>query len=137
MTNDPLDMGPLERALHRLQEGWDRYRQDVSDLQIRDGLLRRFEFTYEISHKMLKRYLESISADPQRYDGMPFQDLIRSGNEHGLLRGDWEDWKRYRHMRAQTSHAYDEPSAQEVVAEIPRFLEEIRFLCAQLRSRLS
>ncbi|WP_268885464.1 nucleotidyltransferase substrate binding protein [Kingella kingae] len=41
----------------RLQEGWQRYLQDTSDTQIRDGLIQRFEFTYEISHKILKRYL--------------------------------------------------------------------------------
>nr|WP_267885094.1 nucleotidyltransferase substrate binding protein [Kingella kingae] len=40
----------------RLQEGWQRYLQDTSDTQIRDGLIQRFEFTYEISHKILKRY---------------------------------------------------------------------------------
>ena len=50
MTNDTLDMGPLERALQRLQEGLARYQQDVGDPQIRDGLIQRFEFTYEISH---------------------------------------------------------------------------------------
>ena len=136
MTNNTLDIGPLERAVQRLQEGLVRHRQDVDDAQIRDGLIQRFEFTYEISHKMLKRYLESISPNPQQYDGMPFQDLIRSGNEHGLLRGDWEDWKRYRNMRAKTSHTYDEHSAHEVVDEIPRFLEEVRSLCDRLRSCL-
>ena len=137
MTNDTLDMGPLERALQRLQEGLARYQQDVGDTQIRDGLIQRFEFTYEISHKMLKRYLESISPNPQQYDGMPFQDLIRSGNEHGLLRGEWADWRRYRHMRSKTSHTYDEDTAHEVVAVMPSFLEEVRYLCDQLRNRLS
>ncbi|WP_268887591.1 nucleotidyltransferase substrate binding protein [Kingella kingae] len=39
-----------------MQEGWQRYLQDTSDTQIRDGLIQRFEFTYEISHKILKRY---------------------------------------------------------------------------------
>ena len=57
MTDDTIDLSPLERAVNRLSEGWIRYQLDTSDLQIRDGLIQRFEFTYEISHKTLKRYL--------------------------------------------------------------------------------
>lgn len=52
-----LDMSSLELVITRLQEGIARYRQDTGDTQIRDGLIQRFEFTYELSHKMLKRYL--------------------------------------------------------------------------------
>lgn len=136
MTTETLDIGPLERALQRLEEGWARYQQDTTDLQIRDGLIQRFEFTYEISHKMLKRYLELVSPNPAQYDGMAFQDLIRTANEHGLLRGDWPVWRQYREMRAKTSHTYDEDVAREVVAGIPGFIAEARHLRDQLRSRL-
>lgn len=45
---------------------------------------------------MLKRYLAQISPNPEQYDSMSFQDLIRSGNEKGLLLGEWKDWKTYR-----------------------------------------
>ena len=48
-----LNLQPLINATTRLQEGWLRYLQDISDTQIRDGLIQRFEFTYEISHIML------------------------------------------------------------------------------------
>ena len=115
MANDKLNTSPLERAIDRLSEGWDRYQSDTSDAQILDGLIQRFEFTYEISHKMLKRQLEAMSPNPAEYDEMSLQDLIRSGNERGLLSGVWTDWKRYREMRAKTSHTYDEEVAQGVV----------------------
>jgi nucleotidyltransferase substrate binding protein (TIGR01987 family) len=135
MADDNIDLSPLERAINRLDEGWARYQRDVSDLQIRDGLIQRFEFTYEISHKMLKRYLEFTSATPTQYDAMSFADLIRSGNEHGLLLGLWPDWKRYRDMRAKTSHSYNEDIASEVVACILPFLAEARHLLAQLKAK--
>ena len=57
MADEKLDLSPLDRAIDRLTEGLVRYQQDISDIQIRDGLIQRFEFSYEISHKMLKRYL--------------------------------------------------------------------------------
>lgn len=136
MTAPQIDLGPLERAINRLDEGLVRYEKDVTDAQIRDGLIQRFEFTYEISHKTLKRYMEFASPTPRQYDEMMFQDLIRSGSEQGLLRGAWPEWKRYRELRSRTSHTYDEEVALEVVAGIPGFLVEARHLLAQIRSRL-
>ncbi|CAG0907090.1 unnamed protein product [Cyprideis torosa] len=72
-----LDLSPLKNAIARLEEGWAVYQRDTSQSLIRDGLIQRFEFTYEIAHKTLKRYLEQSAADPTRYDTMTFQDLIR------------------------------------------------------------
>ena len=136
MSNEKPEILPLEKAIKRLDEGWSRYQQDISDIQIRDGLVQRFEFTYELSHKMLKRYLEFASPTPVLYDSMAFQDLIRSGNEQNLLLGSWPDWKRYRDMRSKTSHTYDEEIAREVVAGIPDFLAETCYLRDQLKARL-
>jgi hypothetical protein len=86
---------------------------------------------------MLKRYLEFVSPTPGQYDTMAFQDLIRSGNEQGLLQGEWPDWRRYRDMRAKTSHTYDENIALAVVAGIPGFIEEALYLRDRLRERLA
>ena len=131
----PLDLNALSKAITRLTEGLARYQTDTGDTQIRDGLIQRFEFTYEISHKMLKRYLESASANPAAFDEMSFADLIRTGNEQGLLLGNWVAWKRYREMRSRTSHTYDEAVAVEVVEGIPAFLAEAQYLLAQLQRR--
>jgi nucleotidyltransferase substrate binding protein (TIGR01987 family) len=130
---EKLDLTPLENAINRLSEGLARYEQDTTDTQIRDGLIQRFEFTYEISHKMLKRYLEASSPTPEQFDGMDFADQIRSGNEQGVLLGDWPRWRNYRAMRGKTSHTYDEDVAIEVVEGIPDFLEEVRFLFRKLK----
>ena len=132
-----LDISTLQRAAQRLDEGMARYLADTSDTQIRDGLVQRFEFTYELAHKMLKRYLEAASASPGEFDTADFPYLIRSANERGLLQGAWPQWRHYRDMRSRTSHTYDETVAQAVVAGIPAFQEEVRFLLGQLESRLT
>lgn len=133
--SEKLELNPLENALNRLTEGLARFEQDVTDTQIRDGLIQRFEFSYEMSHKMLKRYLETVSPSPEQFDAMAFSDLIRSGNEQGLLLGDWSKWRGYREMRSRTSHTYNEEVAIEVVQGIPAFLEEARYLLKQLKER--
>ena len=132
---EQLDLTPLANAVQRLAEGLAEYQSNPAYTLIRDGLVQRFEFTYEISHKMLKRYLEATSASPAELDAMPFGDLIRTGNEQSLLRGTWPDWKRYREMRAKTSHTYDEGVALQVVAVIPSFLAEAEYLLEQLQKR--
>ncbi|MYB37327.1 MAG: nucleotidyltransferase [Gammaproteobacteria bacterium] len=135
---DPVpSIEPLRRAVQRLEEGLARHLEDTFDAQIRDGLVQRFEFTYEQSHKTLKRYLEYASPNPGQFDEMTFQDLIRTANEQGLLLGDWPDWREFREMRGATSHAYDEEVALKVVQCIPRFLEEAAHLHDRLRERLA
>ena len=127
-----LDFSPLINALARLGEGLARYRLDESDAQIRDGLIQRFEFTYDLSHKFLRRVLEAAAANPEEIDRMTFPALIRTASEQGLLKGDWSDWQAFREMRNITSHSYDEAKALQVVAAIPAFLAEATGLVARL-----
>ncbi|HEY2617316.1 MAG TPA: HI0074 family nucleotidyltransferase substrate-binding subunit [Acetobacteraceae bacterium] len=131
-----LDISPLASAVGRLREGLERHRREPHDEQLRDGLIQRFEFTYELSHRMLRRYLRMVAASTDLFDRMPFQDLIRTGDEQGLLHGDWPLWRRFRDTRARTSHTNSAPVAQQVVAGIPDFLAEATYLLDQLRQRL-
>lgn len=131
-----LDPTPLVNAVGRLREGLRRHKQDPSDEQLRDGLIQRFEFTYELSHRMRKRYLRDSAASLDEFDRLSFADLIRTGNAQGLLHADWPAWRRFREMRARTSHTYDATIASEVVAAIPEFLAEAESLCAELQNRL-
>ncbi|MFT8542013.1 HI0074 family nucleotidyltransferase substrate-binding subunit [Acetobacter sp.] len=130
-----LYLTPLEWVLDRLKKGWVRHESEPTDEQLRDGLIQRFEFTYELSHKTLKRFLEQNSASPDEYDRMGFPDLIRSANEAGLLKGSWAEWSVYRKMRTLTSHTYNEITARQVVAGIPDFIEEAAFLLLVLKDR--
>ena len=66
-------------AVARLREGLERHRREPNDEQLRDGLIQRFEFTYELSHRMLRRYLRMIAASPDtlRPDAVPGPDPHR------------------------------------------------------------
>ncbi|MEO5706142.1 MAG: nucleotidyltransferase substrate binding protein [Alteraurantiacibacter sp.] len=128
-----IDLSPLVSAVARLDEGLERYNRDTSDEQIRDGLIQRFEFTYDLAHKMMRRVLESKAANPEEIDRMGFPDLIRTACEQGLVTGDWPQWRAWRDMRNITSHTYDEAKALQVVAGIPLFLAEVLALTRLLR----
>lgn len=133
-----LDYSSFENAIAQLEKSIrfatsDMARQDV-DLfeQLRNSVIQCFEFTYELSWKMLKRHLEAVSATPEELDSSSFQNLIRMGNEKGLLRSDWLRWKAYRQARTDSSHTYDSSKAEAVYAIAPDFLEEARYLHQQL-----
>jgi nucleotidyltransferase substrate binding protein (TIGR01987 family) len=131
----PLDSTPLRNAVQRLREGLARHQAEPTDEQLRDGLIQRFEFTYELSHRLLRRYLTEIAASFEETERMSFANLIRTGNAAGLLRGEWPVWRRFREMRSRTSHTYDANTALQVVAAIPDFLAEAEHLCAELERR--
>lgn len=131
----PLDVAPLRNALNRLREGLARHQREPADEQLRDGLIQRFEFTYELSHKMLRRYLQETLPSAEDAASMTFAQLVRAGNERGLLRGEWPAWRRFRDIRTRTTHTYDAGTASEVVREIPPFIEEAEYLCGELERR--
>ena len=100
--------------------------------QLRNSVIQCFEFTYELSWKMLKRYLEETEASPADLDLGTFQSLIRLGNERGLLRSDWRLWKTFRQARTDSSHTYDAAKAEAVFAIAPEFLREAQALLQRL-----
>jgi len=130
-----LDLTAFERAIAQLSEGMTLASQPNAHPLLRDGAIQRFEYTYEISWKMLKRFLEATSSDSQTVDTLAFGDLIRLGYERGLLRSSYDIWTLFRKARGTTSHTYDQGKAEEVFKAIPPFLEEAQYLLTQLRAR--
>jgi nucleotidyltransferase substrate binding protein (TIGR01987 family) len=130
-----LDLSSLKAAIDRLAEVVAARQADPDNAFLRDAAIQRFEFTYELAHKMLRRYLDLTAADPQEIERMSFPNLIRTASEQELIHSDWERWHRWREARAKTSHTYDEGVAEDVAAGIPEFLPEVRFLFDQLRLR--
>jgi nucleotidyltransferase substrate binding protein (TIGR01987 family) len=130
-----MDLSSLTRAVQRLREGLERHRREPGDEQVRDGLIQRFEFTYELSHRTIKRYLMETAPSPQEVDGLSFADMIRVASAQGLLHGDWRNWQDYRRMRTRTGHTYNSETAAEVTAGIPAFLTEAEYLLDELQRR--
>jgi nucleotidyltransferase substrate binding protein (TIGR01987 family) len=134
---DNLDLTSLAKAIGQLEAGLTILAKDDENALLRDGVIQRFEFTYELSHKMLKRFIEATSANPQEADTMTFQELIRVGSEQGLLISGWDKWRDFRKARGTTSHTYDEAKAIEVLSVIPDFLSEAKYLYEQISKKNS
>jgi nucleotidyltransferase substrate binding protein (TIGR01987 family) len=133
-----LDFSPLASAIGQLEKSLAYATSEMADNdndlfeQFRNSVIQCFEFTYELSHKMLKRYLEETAANPEEIDLSTFQNIIRIGNEKGLLRSDWLVWRDYRHARSNSSHTYNGNKADAVYHIAPDFLAEAKYLYQRL-----
>ena len=128
-----LDLSALQHALITLREAVDSRKIEPHNTFIRDAMIQRFEYTYELAHKMLKRYLELSEPNSETIDLMSFPELIRTASERGLLLNGWDHWKQYRDARNITSHTYNENKAIQVCLAIPLFLEEAEHLSLVLQ----
>lgn len=133
-STDMLDLTPLTRALAALDRGLARWSAAPQDEELRDACIQRFEFTFELSWKMLRRRLSMDLPSAQEVDAMTWRALIRAGAVQGLIE-DVDAWFLYREKRNITSHTYDEKKAAEVTAVLPQFARDARALLERLTAR--
>ena len=92
-----------KKALATLMEGVElRKKRNLSNLE-RCGLIQSFEFTQELSWKVIKDYLEY-----QGFVGIiGSRDAYRNAFNSGLI-SDGEKWMELIKLRNLSSHTYDE-----------------------------
>ena len=129
-----LDFSSYEKALTSLQKVLERSRTVPGDEDIRDACIQRFEYTYELAFKMLKRQLEQELPSSEELDRLPFKELIRVGAERGLIAVP-ERWFDYRDKRNITSHTYDAEKAREVFDVLANFATDAADLLSRLKNR--
>ncbi len=109
------------QALQRLREALALPYSEV----VRDGVIQRFEFTFELLWKSLQIYLQHLG-----YDASSPRRVLREAFEAGIIPSDTEGdgWMAMLDDRNLTSHTYDEALAEAVYQRIAnrhiRLLEE-------------
>jgi nucleotidyltransferase substrate binding protein (TIGR01987 family) len=136
MQENKLDLTSFEKAVKSFKEVLQEFNKDKTNTFIRDSVVQRFEYTYELSYKMMRRYIMIIAANKTEIQEMGFQNIIRTASEKGLLLGDLRRWCEYREKRNITSHTYDSQKADMVVSIVAGFLKEAEFLLAQLSKKI-
>ncbi len=132
-----LDLSAFEKALASLFEVIKVYNDDKTNLITRDSMIQRFEYTYSLALKMIKRYFLNGAFVFENIDSMTFNEMIRQANKMGLLRSNLEKWDNYRQKRNLTSHTYDENVAKEVVSIIEDFAQEVQYLLDKLKEKIA
>lgn len=97
-------------ALERLQEA---LKEEESEIVI-DGVLHRYEFTFELAWKTMKDYLEYLGVIDKT--GSP-REVIQSAFKQGLIE-DGEMWITMMLARNNLSHLYDEQASRNIYHDI-------------------
>ena len=135
IPSKPLDLEALERLTVRLQESISAYNSEPENLFYLDSVVKRFELTFEIARKLLRRYLIDIEPENAKIPPDQLNEFVRLGTEQNLLRGSWTEWKRIRDARNETVHGYREEKAREIAAMAEPMLAEALVLLDNLKRR--
>lgn len=100
---------------------------------IKAGVIRNFEFTYELCWKFIKRWL-SENENYSSIDSLSRKDLYRKGIEYGLI-DNFDKWMAFHKARNLTSHTYNMNAADEIFELAKDFLTESAKLLQELEGR--
>jgi nucleotidyltransferase substrate binding protein (TIGR01987 family) len=129
-----LDLTSLEKALSSLEQAIARSQREPLDEEVRDSVIQRFEYSYELSWKMLKRQLEMDSPTPVSIDAMSFKEMIREAAERSLITNP-TSWFEYRQQRNRTAHTYNAAKARQVYETALVFIQDAKTLLHHLKQR--
>jgi nucleotidyltransferase substrate binding protein (TIGR01987 family) len=117
-----------KKALRKLNEAVEEYQgKGMRDIE-KEGLIQRFEYTYELAWNTIKDFYENqgeVSIQGSR-------DAFRTAFNRGLI-SNGDQWMKMIDSRKLTVHTYDEETANNVVEKIA---ETYFDLFAELQEKL-
>ena len=129
MSDYRVKLTNFHNAMSRLKEGVQKW--DEADDLARDGLIQRFEFTFELAWKTLKTCFEEeglIGLNSPK-------TVLREAYAAGLLKSE-ELWLAMLQDRNSTAHIYSEQVAVQICRRIQeRYLDAFAELIEQLGRR--
>lgn len=122
--SEPIKLSDLNSALDRLKEG---VKEVINDLD-RDGVIQRFEFTFELVWKTIQEYA--------KYKGLEVvspRDSFRVASDLGIIENP-EIWFDFLRDRNESTHLYNEDQAKLIFSHIPSFIAEVEKLLSNISS---
>lgn len=118
----------LINATNRLKEALAEKETDITI----DGVLHRYEFTFELAWKTLKDYLEYLGVSSNT--GSP-REVIKESFAHNLI-SNGEVWINMMLARNSLSHLYDEEASREIYDDIKsEYINELEKLVEFLKDK--
>ncbi len=106
-----------QKAVKRLEYVLKKKKTDI----IRDSAIKRFEFTFDLSWKVIKAYLEDYKGISWKSPKECFKEAFRQG----II--DYDDfWLKITDLRNDAVHTYSEKFGDQLYKKLPEILE--RFL---------
>lgn len=107
-------------------------RSEIEKDAIQDSLVKRFEYTLEVSWKTTKRYLNE-EGFLEAATGSP-KSIIRLAAQAGIIQNA-ENWISYINARQSTSHDYSDQKAEMVLEITDDFYKDVTALYESLSKK--
>jgi len=116
----------LAKAIIHLEEGVGQASAMPENELMRDGVIQRFEYTMDLSWKLMQRYLKLI-AELDESNIYSKKDLFREAAKLKLIESA-ESWIGHYEARNQTLHDYNFDKAKLVYERAKTFLPDAQKL---------
>lgn len=128
-----LDLSSLQKAIASLEEAVVFSKKPADKISfgiVRDSVIQRFEYTYELSWKLLQRWIQ-LNISPEDAEPRTKKDLFRlSAKKHMIT--DPQAWFLFAEARNEVAHTYNEKNAQHVYDVALKFLPAAKSLYLEL-----
>lgn len=124
-------MNKLQASIEQFEKALGRFQEVLSSApsdMMRDSAIHRFEFTLDLSWKMLKTYLEEVKGVVCKSPKECFREAYRQG-----VIGYDDAWLKLVDLRNETTHTYNEAYAKEIFAELPGAVEHFKSLLQAIK----
>ena len=123
----------LEKSLATLERAYTLIKTvpegSIDYEMYRNSLVNGFEMTLEQSGKLLRKRLLPYFSSKKAVDVLNFKDLFREAAKHSLLsETEVSRWFQYRDNRNNTAHDYGRAFAEETLALINGFINDVKSL---------
>lgn len=119
----------LDRLSHAIDQYEDLKNEGFEDVYL-DLIVKRFEFTYEMSWKALKRYLEYLGFEPKSPRGT-FQEAYAQ-----QIITDQAIWLEMIEQRNLSAHIYDESEISQILSRVAPYRDAFMSLRSYLEEVL-
>ncbi len=137
MKKSELNLNILKNSFETLKECYMDYlsQKDTKIKEyIKDSCIKRFEYTYETSKKIMNKYLKK-EFDKTEQD-LSINNIFRQMYGLNLIEN-FENWVDYREKRNDTSHEYSQAKSNAILEIIPNFIKDVEYLINGLEQILT
>lgn len=127
MPKSKIDFEPLEKAIFTLDEALSK--KNMNDLE-RDGAIQRFEYTFELSWKLIRKTLIALGRANVSSSPKP---IFRDALEEGFVE-DIKVWFKFLEARNLSAHIYDQDEADRVFKAAKEFLPQVKRVLEKLKN---
>ncbi len=132
-----IDISYLKSCIKSLTDCYKDY-TETQDPKIKeyieDACVKRFEFSLEISWKIMKRFLKLRYAKTDQE--LTMNNIFRFMENYDFIPS-WKSWQNYYSKRNNTAHEYNQIKARELLSCTKDLIKDMEYLYSNLKKALA